>query len=780
MAEIREELTLIDKFTNVFNNFISFGNKAVEQSAAVQQATNSMNKTYEAAIPVTEKLTVSTDDSVNAYEKQMQVIDNVAGNFSNLENQILLTDKTARILTESTNDSVMAYEEQIKSINNTIINFEALDEQISLANKATRTLVVSTDDSVNAYEEQIAAVYSTSKSFNDLENQILLTDKTARILTESTNDSVTAYEEQIKAVDNAAGSIEILDEQIFLADEATRVLTDSAKAAAGAQLELAVTTEELSAKTEELTEKAMAAGLSIDNMNNSSMRAASMVSGIAAQALAGNSAIAKMGIGALNTASSLVKLTGDTKAAQMAMLGATVAFAAAFALINTQNPVLKTFGVIIGGVAAALAAFTLTSKLAAIGVIPLNAALWANPLIIIGAAVAAIILGAAYALGVFGSESQETASDIDEMNAAMAEMSAGVSNMEQEIAASNKAMEQGETMAKRYADSMNRIKQSFGEWDMNASYAKIYNDRLNDLLSTQNKTADQFNEMNYIVGQLNSMMPGLNLGIDNATGALYRENDEIRTQIDNINELIGSYIKLAQAKAQSEVLGKMMTESMETQLRIEREYGSIENLQAQATQADLTKDVNIVSELQRLKLFDDSLSGALDAFNYIKTGEGLQGEWAQALGEGLITKYTREMETEFAPIFDALSTYEAAGEDMNWIIERMAQYFEEETKANQELLDEKIIIPGFENRKIDVGTVDSIKNEVRLAEEDLKMFVDRAERDYVVQVNQLSPSISVDVTNENGENLDANTIADSIKIILEEQIATHTNAAYAY
>ncbi|WP_313184897.1 hypothetical protein [Lacrimispora sp.] len=44
MAEIREELTLIDRFTQVFNNFISLGNAAATQSEAVQAAVDGVDQ----------------------------------------------------------------------------------------------------------------------------------------------------------------------------------------------------------------------------------------------------------------------------------------------------------------------------------------------------------------------------------------------------------------------------------------------------------------------------------------------------------------------------------------------------------------------------------------------------------------------------------------------------------------------------------------------------------------------------------------------------------------
>jgi len=83
------------------------------------------------------------------------------------------------------------------------------------------------------------------------------------------------------------------------------------------------------------------------------------------------------------------------------------------------------------------------------------------------------------------------------------------------------------------------------------------------------------------------------------------------------------------------------------------------------------------------------------------------------------------------------------------------------------------------------GNVDSVgrnKDPIRLDDESMRLYTELAERDYVIKINHktLTPQIKVDVTNQNGEPLDENKIVNSLKTVLEEQIAMHTNAEYAY
>lgn len=80
-----------------------------------------------------------------------------------------------------------------------------------------------------------------------------------------------------------------------------------------------------------------------------------------------------------------------------------------------------------------------------------------------------------------------------------------------------------------------------------------------------------------------------------------------------------------------------------------------------------------------------------------------------------------------------------------------------------------------------VGEVGKIKNDVNLADEDLKMLVDLAERQYVAQVNveTNSPIVNMKVDNYNSnQQLDADELANQLNMVLESQAANHTNTSY--
>lgn len=74
----------------------------------------------------------------------------------------------------------------------------------------------------------------------------------------------------------------------------------------------------------------------------------------------------------------------------------------------------------------------------------------------------------------------------------------------------------------------------------------------------------------------------------------------------------------------------------------------------------------------------------------------------------------------------------------------------------------------------------AIRNTVSLSEEDIKLLVDLAEREYITNVNLTAqtPVITVNGQNSGDSDMDRRALADAIKEILIEQSAAHTDLAY--
>ena len=74
----------------------------------------------------------------------------------------------------------------------------------------------------------------------------------------------------------------------------------------------------------------------------------------------------------------------------------------------------------------------------------------------------------------------------------------------------------------------------------------------------------------------------------------------------------------------------------------------------------------------------------------------------------------------------------------------------------------------------------AIRNSVALSEEDMKLLVDLAEREYVnnIHLTAQTPVINITGQNTGDTELDKQALADALRDILIEQAASHTDLAY--
>ena len=79
-----------------------------------------------------------------------------------------------------------------------------------------------------------------------------------------------------------------------------------------------------------------------------------------------------------------------------------------------------------------------------------------------------------------------------------------------------------------------------------------------------------------------------------------------------------------------------------------------------------------------------------------------------------------------------------------------------------------------------VGKVKSVEGDVTLADEDLKLYRDLAERRYMnnVELQTLAPNISVSIPESAAKNLTADDVAEKLKAVLIQQAAAHTSVAH--
>lgn len=88
---------------------------------------------------------------------------------------------------------------------------------------------------------------------------------------------------------------------------------------------------------------------------------------------------------------------------------------------------------------------------------------------------------------------------------------------------------------------------------------------------------------------------------------------------------------------------------------------------------------------------------------------------------------------------------------------------------------------GINSTLSDIGAdTKAIRNSVALSEEDIKLLVDMATREYVNNINLTAQTPIINVTGQNtgDTEMDKQTLADAIRDILIEQAASHTDLAY--
>lgn len=94
---------------------------------------------------------------------------------------------------------------------------------------------------------------------------------------------------------------------------------------------------------------------------------------------------------------------------------------------------------------------------------------------------------------------------------------------------------------------------------------------------------------------------------------------------------------------------------------------------------------------------------------------------------------------------------------------------------------EMLAASGIPGALADIGAdTKAIKNSVALSEEDIKLLVDLAEREYITNVNLTAQTPVINVTGQNtgDSELDRHLLAEAIKSILIEEAASHTALSY--
>lgn len=182
----------------------------------------------------------------------------------------------------------------------------------------------------------------------------------------------------------------------------------------------------------------------------------------------------------------------------------------------------------LGVLAAALAGLT-AAKAAAAAITALNAALAANPAGMVAIALASLTA----AVATFGAVLKDRTSEAAENEKAVKKCRKSYEELQKAVEESTAKSEENKTS----------LESEYGA-------CKVLSDKLYDLADKEHKTAGEEAEMAVIVDELNSKIPGLNLSIDETTGALSRQRSETDSLIESMkNQALASAAQEDMAKA---------------------------------------------------------------------------------------------------------------------------------------------------------------------------------------------------------------------------------------
>ena len=184
------------------------------------------------------------------------------------------------------------------------------------------------------------------------------------------------------------------------------------------------------------------------------------------------------------------------------------------------------------------------------------------------------------------------------------------------------AVKEAQKRAKELADEYDRTNQ---EIDTNIGAIKIYAEELDKLVDKENKSYEDKDKIRFIVGQLNEMIPDLNLAYDEQADKLNKTSGEI----DN-------YIESLERQLRIEAGRKYLKEIYEEQIRLQLE---LKKKKEEVTDADRKWYEEITKHAPGTKARNDALERYVEEMGVWseKTKDYVNKSEAMARAEGYLT-----------------------------------------------------------------------------------------------------------------------------------------------
>lgn len=138
-------------------------------------------------------------------------------------------------------------------------------------------------------------------------------------------------------------------------------------------------------------------------------------------------------------------------------------------------------------------------------------------------------------------------------------------------------IEKSKNITKNISQASEDYKTSLEELDVKDEMATPLEEALIELQSQTNKTSEDIDAMESIVNELNSVYPDLGLSIDDVTGKLYAQGEEVR----NLSDYLGDYKNRAEEVAKQDYLEGLYGDKIDANVQMRLNEKQISELEEQ-------------------------------------------------------------------------------------------------------------------------------------------------------------------------------------------------------
>lgn len=290
---------------------------------------------------------------------------------------------------------------------------------------------------------------------------------------------------------------------------------------------------------------------------------------------------------------------------------------------------------------------------------------------------ASAIIGAAVALDSFVSSSKKAADETSKMD----------EETQRLIESSEKLTKEIKDRATAWQDEQRSIEANYGA-------ARVLSDKLYELADKEQKTNTEKQEMISLVEQLNRVIPDLNLVINEQTGLLTKQKDEV-------GELIDRFKDLAMTRAAEETYTELLKSRIDAEIQLNNLVEERNRLEEELDYKSLEEKVPRYLELRRRAY----LSLNKEEKQYLKDNAGLIDSLARASDR--LSPYTEKIIALEKELNNLSSTTESVENFISESFKSSSTYLDSFSAKYQKYLDEQTQaeVGTLEDRQKQIGRI---------------------------------------------------------------------------